>query len=125
LGLEAVPVRFLDISEDEAHKLALADGPHAMTKPTRDKLGALLAAWDEDDDEDLTDLGFDRDELDKLIGSRSVEAEVFEVDVSSTDAEFYLSVHGPLSVQADVLERLRADLESMPDVEVEITTTEF
>ncbi len=65
LGLKKVPVRYLDISEDEAHALALADN----------KLGEI-AAWSEglmdvlrdlEGDVDLDGLGWTDDELADLL----------------------------------------------------------
>ncbi len=67
LKLQAVPVRYLDLSEEQAHLLAIADN----------KLGEL-AEWDDAllgnllRDMTLGEaaiIGFDADELDKLAGS--------------------------------------------------------
>jgi len=67
LGLDKVPVRFLDLDPAEAHALALADN----------KLGEL-AEWDDEalaailrdlqaDDVDVAGLGWDSDEIDAII----------------------------------------------------------
>ena len=65
LGLDTVPVRFVDLDPTEAQLLALADN----------KIGEL-ADWDQDllsevltdlKDEDLSGIGFSDDELDNLI----------------------------------------------------------
>lgn len=68
LGLEEVPVRLLDVTEQQADALALADN----------RLGEI-AAWDDgllseiledlkDNDYDIDTLGFSQQELDQLIG---------------------------------------------------------
>ena len=80
LGLEQVPVRFLDLSESEASALALADN----------KLGEL-AEWDEDvlhniinelqdGGADLTDLGWTGLELEDMLASEVPELEMGEED---------------------------------------------
>jgi hypothetical protein len=66
LGLERVPVRLLDISEEDAHRLALADN----------KLGEL-AEWNEErlveflremDPIEIEETGFSEKELSKMLG---------------------------------------------------------
>ena len=80
LGLEQVPVRFLDLSESEASALALADN----------KL-AELAEWDEevlhniinelqDGGVDLTDLGWTGLELEDMLAPEEPELEMGEED---------------------------------------------
>lgn len=78
LGLGRVPVRYLDLSADEAHALALADN----------KLGEL-ADWDDDllagvlqgldaNGVEIGDLGFDDDELKELLNEPAVGGDVDE-----------------------------------------------
>ena len=78
LGLEEVPVRFLNLNEEEATLLALADN----------KLGEL-ASWDEvkleeviqelaDEDVDLAGLGWDDDELGQIL--QTLEKELGDGD---------------------------------------------
>lgn len=123
-GLDRVPVRLLDVSEEDARLLALADN----------KLGEI-AEWDLDLLADvLSELkaagvdvmasGFDSDELDELIGDAGSVA-VQTIDTSDVRDEFWLSVRGPLPQQPDALERLRAALADLPGVTVELGTTEM
>ena len=84
LGLKKVPVRYLDISEDEAHALALADN----------RLGEI-AAWSEglmdvlrdlEGDVDLDGLGFTGSELSALLGPANyddVKWETIESDIGN------------------------------------------
>jgi len=79
LGLDEVPVRFLDIDEQKASALALADN----------KLGEI-ATWDDDelnrilnelnaDGVDVGELGFDMDEFADLLDE--IEADSIEPDI--------------------------------------------
>ncbi len=96
LGLKRVPVRFMDISEPEAHKLAIADN----------KLGEI-AEWDDEKLEDMVldlsiqeaqMLGFEMKELeafsdDEIEPKKGVHIdETFEVVVKCADEEQQLKV---------------------------------
>jgi ParB family transcriptional regulator, chromosome partitioning protein len=116
LGLQRIPVRFVDLSEADAHALAIADNRLSEFAEWDDE---LLAEEREHLDDDiaalLDDVAQDED------GSRepmSVEA----VDVSElTEATFWMTVRGPLPKQPDAIEKLRAALQSLgPDIEVEL-----
>lgn len=123
LGLTHVPVRYLDLSEDEAHKLAVADNKTAEEASwDQAALAEIMGEWD-DAGEEFDGLGFDDEELSKLLGE-NYESEIQEVDVTKARAEFFLSVHGPLPEQRAVLEALRKHLEGL-QVNVTITTTEM
>jgi len=76
LGFEVVPVRFLDVSEADAQRIAIADN----------KIGEL-ALWNEEvlsevlnsfDVQELGVLGFDEDELDRLLKITDPEQQLEE-----------------------------------------------
>jgi len=71
LGLERVPVRFLDLDPAEAHMLALADNKLNERASWSDGLGHVLAEL-EADGCDLNGLGWDNDELELLISGADV-----------------------------------------------------
>lgn len=74
LGLKTVPVRFMDLTDDEAHKLAIADNK-LNELADWDKLG-LAGLLGDMSKEDATLLGFDEDELAKLLeGSGAVNGD--------------------------------------------------
>ena len=112
LGMTDVAVRFMDLSAEDAHQLALADNKAGeFSEWDDDGLAALLAKLNEED----------RD----LIGFESIDddpgepIELTEVDVSAMPAaEFWLQVSGPLHAQPDVLAKLRDALEAIPGVRV-------
>ena len=123
IGLTHVPVRFLDLSESEAHKLAVADNRTAEEASwSTGDLADLVSEWSDAGD-DLKELGFDENELEKLLGE-NYESEVQQVDVSTARAEFFLSVHGPLPKQADALDALKRSLQEL-GLTVSLTTSEL
>lgn len=65
LGLKSVPVRYLDLSEDQAHKLALADNKLGEIAEW-DKLG-LAALLGEMGEAEAALVGFSSDEFSKLL----------------------------------------------------------
>jgi ParB-like chromosome segregation protein Spo0J len=121
MGLSNVPVRFMDLTEDEAHKFCVADNKIGTDKRVKDSdLSKLLIEWS--DDGDLVALGFNDDELTRLMGE-SYESEVQAIDVSETKAQFYLAVSGPLLVQIDALDELRAALSGIEGLSIQCTVT--
>ena len=99
LGLDVVPVRVLDVSETQAKQIAIADN----------KLGEL-AFWDETllsellagfELEELGPLGFDENELDKILDNQSDHLEDFTED----NHEFVYQI-----IIEDLTERTQAEL---------------
>lgn len=76
MGLERVPVRQLDLSEDEAHVLALAAWKFEHRREADEKEIADIVAELDSRDVDLSvGTGFEDEELDDLIGAISDEAD--------------------------------------------------
>lgn len=68
LGLATVPVRFMDLSEDEAHALALADNKTAeYGEWDEDKLKDVVRELDEKRINLEDGTGFEEDELDEIL----------------------------------------------------------
>tara|TARA_R100001086_G_scaffold10561_3_gene5623 strand:+ start:128 stop:1291 length:1164 start_codon:yes stop_codon:yes gene_type:complete len=116
LGLETVPVRYLDLTEEEAHLLALADNKIAeLADWERDILGGILAQLDADD---LAVAGFDDDDLanilgdDEPLGPEDVEPEAPPEDPDSKFGEVYqLGPHRLIcgdSTNPELIETLRS-----------------
>lgn len=67
LGMDRVPVRYLDLTEKQAHQLALADNRLGENAEWNDEmLSAVLRQFDQGD---LGDLGFSSSELEVLLPS--------------------------------------------------------
>jgi DNA modification methylase len=84
LGLKKVPVRFLDLSEEEAHALALADNKLGELANWSDDLPEVLRALG-DTKIELTGLGWTDDELGSLMDSLNVVSEPEPEDPSADD----------------------------------------
>jgi len=70
LGLEIVPVRFMDLPEHEAHALALADNKIAeFGQWDEDKLEHVIRQLEENDVDLEEGTGFDEDEIEEMLGS--------------------------------------------------------
>jgi DNA methylase/ParB-like nuclease domain len=63
LGLKRVPVRYLDLSERDAHVLAVADNRQTELTPWADSLGKVLSDYSL---EEVELAGWDQDDLDKM-----------------------------------------------------------
>lgn len=127
LGRTLVPVRFRpDLTEDEAHALALAENKLAeMSVWDEDPLGAALRQLDSAGF-DLSLTGFGGTELDRHLRA-DVPAEV-ETSDNQEDC-FYLRVTGPVGSQPEAIERFRtvvlpalrdALAEGMPGLEISV-----
>jgi ParB-like chromosome segregation protein Spo0J len=122
LGMQLVPVRFLDLSANEAHQLAIADNKLGeKAKWTKRDLGEELAGWHEQG-VDLELLGFTDEESARLMGTAETVS-VKEIEVSELRAEFFLSANGPLPDQPEFLERLREALANVQGVHVVVSST--
>ena len=75
LGLEKVPVRFLDISAEEAEALALADNKLSEMASWTDEVDDILRELNADSI-DITGLGWSQEELDDIIAAN--EPEIFD-----------------------------------------------
>ncbi len=78
LKLEKVPVRFLNISVEEAARLAVADNKLVELADWDDAL--LMQFIQESPDEDWTDFGFTDKEIQKILGE--IETEIDDEDMA-------------------------------------------
>jgi DNA modification methylase len=122
LGLEDVPVRFLDIDEQKASALALADNKIGeIATWNDDTLGEILAEL-EQDGFDLDGLGWSDDELDGLLDSMQPEEPKAEADDRDFDT---MPEEVPAITQAgDVIEMGRHVLHCGDCIEVMRTMEE-
>ena len=124
LGIEWLPVRPMDISAKQAHRLARADNRIAELSPWDDsKLAEQLIADAADGADALLAQGFDESRLDigaddsgRVLG----EPKVKRVETAALKAEFWLTVRGPIPAQPDVIEQLVDSLGKLEGVEVDV-----
>ncbi len=74
LGMDSVPVRYMDIDLDGARLLALADNKiGSLAEWDNEKLSALLGVLKAQDTDLLVGTGFSEDELKKLLDQSEIE----------------------------------------------------
>jgi hypothetical protein len=115
-----VPVRWLDVSAEMAHTLALAD--NRIPEDRKIDRDALADAVAELGAEAASLAGFTNDEILDML-TPDVESELVEIDVSHVDDKYWISITGQLPEQPDALQRVREILALIPGAEVSIGTT--
>ena len=90
LGLESVPVRFVDLSRPEAEALALADNRVSEIATWDDEALAEVLEGLAADGVDLDGLGWDEDDLDALIGTGPTP------EVDGTDDTYTSNIKAPI-----------------------------
>jgi hypothetical protein len=110
-----VPVSYVDLDEQE-EKLVLAtlDPIGALAEADNEKLQELVGSITQDGEH----VGLLADTFDDDDGGNTLDVE--EIETSTVQDEFWVSVRGPLPSQPGVLERLKAALEALPGVTVEV-----
>lgn len=112
LGLERVPVRFMPFTDAQFVEFALSD--NIIAEEAKWDTGALGDA--------LGEVGDDLPEWLKQGDDEGTQDAVLE-DITDAPAEFYLTVRGPVPMQPDAIERLRAALAELPGCDVEVGIT--
>ena len=125
LRLATVPCRFMDLDEDEAHLLAIADNRLAANRKRNwksDDIADLLEKFD-DAGMDLTEgTGFSQDEVDALLIDDFDALQVEEIDTANmAEARFSVHVSGPVPAQPEVLSALRDALAKIEGVTAEVS----
>lgn len=114
LGMTTVPVLVQrGLTEQQKREHRLADNRLAeLAETDEEMLGEELL--------ELAGMGSDLDALG--YGERCIEreAERIEIEISEVQASFWLTIRGPMPTQPDVLNTLRAALEKIPGVEIEV-----
>ena len=88
LGLDRVPVRFLDLDPTDARLLALADNKLGELADWSDGLADVLRILEEDG-ADLDGLGFSDEEMAELLGPDPIEPDGTEDDVPEVQSEVH------------------------------------
>jgi len=111
-----------DLSDDDKRALRIADNRLAeLAETNQDNLALELAdLYTGGLDTEL--IGFNDEERQRILAPEG-SVEVEDIDVSEVKDEFWMSVRGPLPKQPDALDTLRAALEGIEGVDVQIGTT--
>jgi ParB-like chromosome segregation protein Spo0J len=112
------------LSAVQRRAYALADNRASLDAGfDADVLADELADLDADGfDLDLT--GFEADEIDGLVtgGVAGGKSAIREIAVAAVEDRFWVSVRGPLALQAQALQRLRTVMAELPGLDVELGT---
>jgi ParB-like chromosome segregation protein Spo0J len=119
---EGPTITIAGLSEREKRELMLADNRIQLN-----------ASWDADllraelmqlrgEGADLEGLGFADAEIDKLVPPAEADPAIEEIDISTVQDRFWISVRGPLAQQAEALQRLKTLMGEVPGVSVELGT---
>ncbi len=114
-----------DMTDEQIRGYIIADNQHALN-----------ATWDQDLlDEELTALfehgmdpaalGFEAPEPEKGFFNEDEDLPIEDIDLSEQEDRFWISVRGPLNLQADALEGLKKVMEDYPGIDVELGTTTY
>lgn len=117
---QQAPTRFVEVSEELAHAMALAD--NRIPEDGKVDAGALRLAVEAMGQELATLAGFTHDEITDML-SPPVESELREVDVSELQDRYWISITGPMPEQPDALERVREILALLPEALVMVGST--
>lgn len=112
-----VEVKFLDVDQETADKILLADNRMSELGETdKDRRRALLQQIEADD---FAAIGFLPEEVEELLAEGTDEIEVREIETTQVEDRFWITLRGPLVEQAWVLQRLQELLGEKPEVEIE------
>jgi ParB-like chromosome segregation protein Spo0J len=120
LGLPEIEVIYWDVDQAEADEYLVADNRLAeLSHFDRDRTRALL---DEVPETDYAALGFSTDDIEALFKDNGQALTVYEIDATTVQDEFWISVRGPLADQARALQRLKEVLAEFPAIDIELGT---
>ena len=129
LGLKAVPVRFLEISESKARQLAIADNKLGeIATWNDDELGEeLKVIFAEMEDFDFSAIGFSEEEIDKLVNEDFGSDEYQEESDSEQDHNglTQISFSVPTNMSSEIVDLIEDLLrEKLEDYSVSVKAKE-
>lgn len=124
LGLDKVPVRFLDLDPADAHLLAVADNRLSEVAdwnlPDLSKVMRGLVSGDLD----LSVAGFSEKELEDLLRTEILLPGGDQIeDPRETVTEVFIQVRAPASLSSQVIERVQASVEDLRGYGVQVNVS--
>ena len=114
-----IRVLLWDVDQATADRVMLGDNRFGEMSFREEELVATLLR--EVNASDWMATGYTPEEVDKLLAPPSEPTlRVFEIDTDDVADDFWVSVRGPLSYQAEVLQKLKLLMIDYPQVEVEL-----
>jgi hypothetical protein len=123
LGWTEISVIFLDVDQANADRIMLADDRLANLSELDDRRVADLMK--EIGQGDWLATGYSVEEAQNLFGQSAIaDLEVREIETGLVTDHFWIAARGPLSMQAEVLQRMKELLGAYPSVTIELGTVE-
>jgi len=123
LGWTDLRVVLLDVDEGEAERIMLGD--QRLTTLSKLDEGRVVSLMREIGEVDWLATGYSQEEGAKMLERAQVEdLEVFEIETATVTDNYWIAVRGPLSEQADVLEKMKDLLAEFPTASIEVGTIE-
>jgi ParB-like chromosome segregation protein Spo0J len=122
IGLDRLRVVLLDVDQEAANRIMLADNRHSdQSTADNARVTELLR---EIDQADWLATGYSDNEAQKLFDKiEAADLVVHEIEASDRQDTFWISVYGPLAEQAMALQRLKELYQEMPKITVMLGTT--
>jgi ParB-like chromosome segregation protein Spo0J len=122
IGLDRLRVVLLDVDQEAANRIMLADNRHSdQSTADNARVTDLLR---EIDQADWLATGYSDNEAQKLFDKiEAADLVVHEIEASDRQDTFWISVYGPLAEQAMALQRLKELYQEMPKITVMLGTT--
>ncbi len=123
LGWEELNVVLWDVDQATADRVMLADDRlQDLSELDNRRVAELMAEIGEGD---WLATGYSVEEANKLLeGFTESDLEVFEIETSTVNDNFWIAVRGPLSTQPAALARMKQLLGEFPGVTIEVGTVE-
>ena len=124
LELTQVPVRFLDLDPADARLLAIADNRLGeVASWDLPGLSAVLKSLQEVEDLDLSVAGFSDSELEDLLRETVLVPEGAQIPDPPEATEVFIQVRAPLSLSAQVVERVQKSVEDLREHGVQVNVS--
>ena len=122
LGWTHLAALLWDVDQATADRVMLADNRLAeLSASDKDRMAQLLGEIEQGD---YLATGFTDAEVEKLLSSAEDVLEVFEIETTAVNDDFWITCRGPLAKQAEVLQRIKVLLAEHPDVAIELGTVQ-
>jgi hypothetical protein len=123
LGWDQMAVILLDVDQAAADRIMLADDQlAALAELDHRRVADLLSEINEGD---WLATGYSVEEANKILEASEIkDLTVYEIETSTVTDDFWIGVRGPMSQQADVLQKVKMLLGEYPSVTVELGSGE-
>lgn len=120
-GFSQAQVYFWDVDQQTADAFMLAD--NRLGDLSQDDPAKVEQLLHELEDFEAEELGFTDAQVEELLNPKAKDFVVEEMATDEVEDRFWISVRGPLQLQASALDKLKILLADYPDIDVEMGTS--